>query len=88
MFRENLTTISSMYFDRSLSNLQFLPDMDNNVERIDWYEIQESDIPVLMQFLASSRRDGKQRVMKTSFICLQVAQKLLDAIKEVWKSIW
>jgi hypothetical protein len=40
-----------------------------------------------MQLLASPRADGQQRVMMMHFLAeqLPIVQKLLDAIKEVWK---
>jgi hypothetical protein len=46
---------------------------------------EESNIPILMQFLASSRADGQQRVI---YIHLSkeeehLAQKILDSIKKV-----
>jgi hypothetical protein len=46
---------------------------------------RESNIPILMQFLASPRADGQQRVI---YIHLSeeeehLVQKILDAIKEV-----
>jgi hypothetical protein len=68
-----------------LSNIQFLPDVDNKLKRIFCYGIEESDIPILMQFLASPRADLQQRVIKIYFRLreLPMAQKMLDAIKEV-----
>jgi hypothetical protein len=81
------TTISSMHFVDCLSNIQFLPDLDTEIERIDGHGIVESDIPILIQFLASPRPDGKLLVIKI-YRCVPLAQKLLEAIKEVWwKSI-
>jgi hypothetical protein len=55
------------------------------MKRIYCHGIEELDIPILMQFLASPRADGQQRVMKMHFWDeeLPVAQKLMDAIKEV-----
>jgi hypothetical protein len=87
---EKITTISSMSFIHSLSNIQFLPDVDNKMKRIDCFGIGELDIPILMEFLASPRADGQQRVIHMHFLLGEVAmaKKLLDAIKEVWKSIW
>jgi hypothetical protein len=85
IFREKITTHSRMNFsDCSLSNIQFLADLDNKMDRIECSLIEETEIPILMQFLASPRPDGKQRVLKIYWIkYLELAQKLFDAIKEV-----
>jgi hypothetical protein len=85
MFRETLATIHSIHFSSGLSNIQFLPDVDNKMKNIHCIGLGESDIPILMQFLASARADGKQRVMKILFGPreLAMAQNLLDALKEV-----
>jgi hypothetical protein len=85
LLREKITTIHSIGFYYSFSNIQFMPDVDNGMEIIFCYGIEESDIPILMKFLASPRPDGQQRVMKIYFQLgeLALAQKLLDAIKEV-----
>jgi hypothetical protein len=89
--REKIASIHIiLFFNRCLSNIQFLPNVDNKMKRIDCYEIEESDIPFLVEFLASPRDDGQQRVMHVHFRSgeLPAAQKLLDAIKEVGKFIW
>jgi hypothetical protein len=85
LFREKITTIPSIQFNRCLSNIHFLPGVDDKMKIIDCYETKESDIPILIQFFASPRADGQQRVMTMHFWSEQfpVAQKLLDAIKEV-----
>jgi hypothetical protein len=85
--REKMATIFSILFNRCLSNIKFLPDMDNKIKRIDCYGVEELDIPILMPFLASPRADGQQRVMHMYIRNdqLPVVPKLLDAIKEVWK---
>jgi hypothetical protein len=84
IFRETITTIHSILFLHNLSNIQFLPDVDNKMKKIRCYGIMESDIPILMQLLASPRADGQQRVMQMHFRSgdLPMAQKLLVAIKE------
>jgi hypothetical protein len=83
IFREKTTTIHSILFHRCLSNIQFLPEVDNQVKGIDCCGLEESDIPILMAFLASPRSDGRQRVMimYLSSRELPAAQKMLDAIK-------
>jgi hypothetical protein len=86
LFREQLTTLTSrILFRGTLSSIQFLADVDNGMKIIDCWEVEESDIPILIKLLASPRPDGQQRVMQFYFSLeqLPVAQKLLDAIKEV-----
>jgi hypothetical protein len=83
--REKITIPSVIITLCSLSSIQFLPDLDNKMRRINCCGIVESDIviPILMQFLASPRADGQQRVMQIEFRLGPVVQKLLNAIKEV-----
>jgi hypothetical protein len=63
--------------------------VDNKIKRIEincYGRIEGSDIPILIQFLASPRPDGQQRVMKMHFYNDHLptgVQKLLDALKEV-----
>jgi hypothetical protein len=85
IFREEMTTIPSIRLWQYLSNIKFLPDLDNRMMRIDCDEAEEWDIPTLLQFMASSRADGQQRVIRMAFGFRKfpVARKLLDAIKEV-----
>jgi hypothetical protein len=86
IFREKITTNCSIHFYGNLSIIQFLPGVDNKMKIIDCYEIEKWDIPILftiMQFLASSRTDGQQRVMQMHYLFKTTAQKLLDAIKNV-----
>jgi hypothetical protein len=88
LLREKITAIHSIGFHCSFSNIQFMPaDVDNGVEIIFCYGIEESDIPILIAFLASPRPDGQQQVLKMYFRLgeLALAQKLVNAIKEVWK---
>jgi hypothetical protein len=85
--REKITNISSILFHRSMSSIQFLPNVDNKMKIIDinCHGTEEPDIPILIQFLATPRPDGQQRVIKMYFFIeqLPMAQKILDAIKEV-----
>jgi hypothetical protein len=90
--RETIPTISSIFFAGCMSNIQFLADVDNKMGRIqiDCYGMQstaDTDIPILMQLLASPRADGQQRVISMHFWLRQltVAQKFLDEIKKVCK---
>jgi hypothetical protein len=90
LFREKITTPHSIYFNRCLSNIQFLPDVDNKLDRIDCCGIEESDIPILVEFLASPRPDVQQRVMRIHFCDEQLpaAQTFLDAIKAVCENLY
>jgi hypothetical protein len=82
--REKMTTIHCIYFNRCFSNIQFLPNVDNKVERIDCWGVEEWEIPILIQFLASPRADGQQRVLLMEIqLRNEKVQKLMDAIKEV-----
>jgi hypothetical protein len=88
--REKITTNCSIEFYGNLSSIQFLPGVDNKMKIIDCYEIKEWDIPILftiMQFLASPRADGQQRVMQMHYLFKTTVQKLLDAIKEVCENL-
>jgi hypothetical protein len=73
----------SIYFNNDLSSIEFLPDLDNKMKIINCWLLKEWDIPILMRCLASPRADGQQRVMHMHFLPEPVAQKLLDALKEV-----
>jgi hypothetical protein len=89
MCSKKITTMSSIHFYGNLSNIQFLPNVDNKMKSIHCYGIMEElDIPILMHFLASPRADGQQRVMNIQLLFEPAVPKLLDAIKEVWKLIW
>jgi hypothetical protein len=83
--REKMTTIPSIHFHSCLSNIKFLPDVDNKMKIICCKGVEESDFPILMEFLASPRPDKQQRMMAMQFWLgqLPVSHKLLDAIKEV-----
>jgi hypothetical protein len=85
LLKEKIATIHCVLFHSGLPNIQFLPNVDNKMERLVCLRVQESDIPILTEFLASPRADGQQRVMKLSFCQaeLPVVLKLLDAIREV-----
>jgi hypothetical protein len=53
LFRDKMTTLSSIHFDGNLSSIQFLADVDNKMKTLDCWGIVESDIPILMDLLAS-----------------------------------
>jgi hypothetical protein len=85
LLRKEITMMSTIDFWRCLSNIQFLQDVDNKMKIIYCSGIEESDIPIIMQFLPSPRPDGKQRMLCLEFLDeqLPLTQKLVDAIKEV-----
>jgi hypothetical protein len=90
IIRDKMTTIRRINFSNCLSNIQFVPYVDNKMNSIGFCGVEESDIPILMQFLASPRPDGEQQVIKIYFRGenqFLVTQKLLDAIIEVLKSL-
>jgi hypothetical protein len=82
LFREKMATITSISFCRYLANIQFLPNCDSKMKKIVCYGIEESDIPIVLEFLASPRPDGQQRVMEFYNGIKEgpAVQKLLDAI--------
>jgi hypothetical protein len=82
--RKKIATNCSIKF-YYLSNIQFLPDVDNKMKRIDCFGIEESNIPILIKFFASPRADGQQRVIHIDFLLGVARQKFLDAIKEVFE---
>jgi hypothetical protein len=65
-----------------LSNIQYLPDIDNKLQKIYLYP-KVLDIPMLMKMLASPRPDGQQRVIYMQH--KHFPRKMLKAIKEVYK---
>jgi hypothetical protein len=73
-----------------LSDVQHFVDIDNQMQLITLQFKGEANIPILIHFLTSSRADRQQRVI---YIHLSeeeehLAQKILDAIKQVRKIIW
>jgi hypothetical protein len=78
LFREKLTT-SYTYLD----NIPFLQDMDNKTRQILLELSADTDIPLLMNWLATSRLDGKQRLIWLFFESDQLATKMVDALKQV-----
>jgi hypothetical protein len=68
--------------EEAMTLIQSIPNIDDRMHKISLYVRKESQIPILMEFLASPRPDGKQRV-----ICArtEMAQKVLESIKKVEK---
>jgi hypothetical protein len=90
LFKEKIATIQKIVlYSGFFRNMQFLRDVDNKMERMVCSAVNELDIPILTEFLASPRADGQQRVMKLEFdryTSPGVVQKLLDAIKKVYEN--
>jgi hypothetical protein len=58
--------------------------MDNGMEAIHLTYLGESDIPMLMQMLATRRADGQQRVIQLqSFRDENLAESIVASIKRV-----
>jgi hypothetical protein len=59
-------------------------DMDNGMGAIYLIYLRESDIPMLMQMLATHRADGKQRVIQLqNFRDENLAENIVASIKRV-----
>jgi hypothetical protein len=79
--RDKLSNMRSSFY---LSAKQHFPDMDNKMRLIELSFKEESNIPILIHFLASPRADGQQRMIYIHlFEEEHLAQKILDAIKKV-----
>jgi hypothetical protein len=81
IFRDGLPN-NKLHVYCSLTNVQYLPDIDNKMQKIGLYLSTVSDFPIIMKMLASPRPDGQQRVIyiprEVNLICI-----LLNTIKEV-----
>jgi hypothetical protein len=82
LFREKLIVIGT-----SLDNIQFLQDVDNKTRRIHLGLSANTDIRKLMNWLATPRPDGKQRVIWLFFESDQLAMEMVDTLKQVLKLI-
>jgi hypothetical protein len=84
IFRDGLPT-NKLHAYASMADIQYLPDIDNKMQKIGLYmgysTALEFDIPFLMKMLASPRSDGQQRVIH--FCHVEFPSNLLEAIKEV-----
>jgi hypothetical protein len=68
--------------------MQNVKDMDNGMEAIHLTYFGESDIPMLMQMLATRRADGQQRVIQLqNFQNQNLAEKIVASIKRVNQNI-
>jgi hypothetical protein len=69
----------------SFKNLmQNVKEMDNEMEAIHLTHLGETDIPMLMQMLATHRADGKQRVIQLqNFEDENLAENIVASIKKV-----
>jgi hypothetical protein len=70
-----------------LSKIGYVPNGGNKMKAINVYLFSESSIPNLIKFLAISRPDGQQQVIKilphTAARQHQMGQKILESIKQV-----
>jgi hypothetical protein len=66
------------------STIKHLQDMDNKMQIILFHLIrEESDIPFLMNMLETPRADGQQHVVILTHFRKNLAQKMLNVIKQV-----
>jgi hypothetical protein len=64
--------------------MENVKDMDNEVEAIHLTYLGESDIPMLMQMLATRRADGQQRVIQLQYFQNEnLAENIVASIKKV-----
>jgi hypothetical protein len=82
IFQEKSPTLICV--QTKLANIQFLPDMDNKTRHLLLKVIADTDIPLLMKWLATPRLDGQQRVISLNFEeNEQLTVNMVDAIKKV-----
>jgi hypothetical protein len=68
------------------STVTCLQDMDNKMQAIRFNLIKkEYDIPLLMNMLKTPRADGKQHVVILDHFRTNLAQKIVNAIKQVFR---
>jgi hypothetical protein len=82
IFREEKSPNALICVQTSMGNIQFLPDMDNKTLAIDLDIDAATDIPLLIEWLATLRPDGQQRVIWINGND-QLAMEMVDAIKQV-----
>jgi hypothetical protein len=80
LIREKLTTTTIL---TDVDNIPFLPNMDNKTRQIVLGLNADTDIPLLMDWLATPRTDGKQRVIQLGIESDQLAMEMMDALKQV-----
>jgi hypothetical protein len=66
--------------EHAMALIKSIPDLDSKMQLVSLRLRKESEIPILMEMLASSRPDGKPRVISLS--SLELAQNALEAIKK------
>jgi hypothetical protein len=72
----------------TMASVPYFHGLDNKMQGIYLTIKGESDIPLLMQMLATPRADGKQRAVLLAFeLKPELAQEMLDTIKRVKLSI-
>jgi hypothetical protein len=68
------------------STIKHLQDMDNKMQSIRFYLIkEETDIPLLMNMLATPRADGQQHVVILERFQKSLAHKMVNAIMKVFR---
>jgi hypothetical protein len=68
------------------STIKQLQEMDNKIQTIRFHlNKEESDIRLLMNMLKTPRADGKQHVLILGHLRTNLAQKMLNAIKQVFQ---
>jgi hypothetical protein len=79
IFREDLIRIFT-----EMANIPLLPDMDNQKNQLYLLNVDaDTDIPLLMNMLATPHPSGKQRVIHLFVETYQLVMNMLDAIKQV-----
>jgi polyphosphate kinase len=76
---ENLPIICTI----RLTDIKYLPNVDNKTCQIYLGLKEESEIAILMELCTTPRPDGKQRVMHLLHTAEDIVQKLLETIKKV-----
>jgi hypothetical protein len=85
LFKKRLPTMSAIYFCQGFFPIQYVPQLDSELERIHLEITMECDFQFLMKFLASPRADGRQRVVHIKFDRFESGPKMVEVIKNVKK---
>jgi hypothetical protein len=74
---------NNLFIHCAVTNIKCLKDVEDKL-RVNCLSVdEESDIPILMELLASPRPDGQQRVVFLYFAINDLKQKMLETIKMV-----
>jgi hypothetical protein len=86
IFRKRNSQYAFIDITTCMGNIPFLPpDMENKTRQISSEVYADTDIPLLMEMLATPRPDGQQRMIRLFFEEYQLAMRMVDAIKQVEK---